>query len=227
MLRDTSHMLSKLTATTAVVVGEAGESATIRSVQLVALGARTVLVVVVTSLGGVLKRTIDFDGDLVEDDVARAGELLARASVGLALHHQIEVPSTGDPTVDQVARAAAVAARTAIDEGKRVFVEGTSRIADAFDATVQLREILGELEQQLTVVSMLEDVINRGLTVAIGSETGMAPLAECSVVVAPFMIGGEPAGTIGVLGPTRMNYPETLAAVAAVSQRLGRMLTEG
>jgi heat-inducible transcriptional repressor len=70
-------------------------------------------------------------------------------------------------------------------------------------------------------------VIGRGLTVAIGSETGMAPLAECSVVVAPFMIGGEPAGTIGVLGPTRMNYPETLAAVAAVSQRLGRMLTEG
>jgi heat-inducible transcriptional repressor len=227
MLRDTSQMLSKLTATTAVVVGEAGESATIRSVQLVALGARTVLVVVVTSLGGVLKRTIEFDADVTESDVACAGELLARGAVGLALHSQIEVPPSGDPTVDQAAAAAAVAVRAAIDEGKRVFVEGTSRIAEAFDATVQLREILGVLEQQLTVVSMLEDVIGRGLTVAIGSETGMAPLAECSVVVAPFMIGGEPAGTIGVLGPTRMNYPETLAAVAAVSQRLGRMLTEG
>jgi heat-inducible transcriptional repressor len=227
MLRDTSLMLSKLTATTAVVVGEAGESATIRSVQLVGLGARTVLVVVVTSQGGVLKRTIEHDRDLDDGDIARAGELLARAAVGAPVHVPIDVPPSSDASIEDLAKSAARAVRAAIDEGTRVFVEGTSRIAEAFDATVHLREILGLLEQQLTVVSMLEDVINRGLTVAIGSETGVAPLAECALVVAPFMIGGEPAGTIGVLGPTRMNYPETLAAVAAVSQRLGRMLTEG
>jgi len=87
--------------------------------------------------------------------------------------------------------------------------------------------VLVILEQQLTVVTLLEDVLNRGLNVAIGSETGVAPLAECSVVVAPFMVGDEQAGTIGVLGPTRMNYAATLAAVAMVSQRLTRSLTEG
>ena len=46
-------------------------------------------------------------------------------------------------------------------------------------------------------------------------------------MVAPYSVGGEQAGTIGVLGPTRMNYQETLAAVAVVSNRLGRLLTEG
>ena len=55
----------------------------------------------------------------------------------------------------------------------------------------------------------------------------MAPLAECALVVAPYEVEGEPAGTIGVLGPTRMNYPQALAAVAVVSKRLGRRLSEG
>ena len=77
------------------------------------------------------------------------------------------------------------------------------------------------------VVSLLQDVLDRGLNVAIGTETGLAPLADCAVVVAPYLVDGVPAGTIGVLGPTRMNYPQALAAVAVVSQRLGRQLSEG
>jgi heat-inducible transcriptional repressor len=55
----------------------------------------------------------------------------------------------------------------------------------------------------------------------------VAPLADCSLVVAPYAAGGEPAGAIAVLGPTRMNYPETLSAVAVVSQRLSKLLSEG
>lgn len=55
----------------------------------------------------------------------------------------------------------------------------------------------------------------------------MAPLAECSLVVAPYRSDRGPAGAIAVLGPTRMNYSETVSAVAEVSQRLSRLLTEG
>jgi heat-inducible transcriptional repressor len=77
------------------------------------------------------------------------------------------------------------------------------------------------------VVTLLRDVIDRGLTVAIGVEHGIEPLADCAVVVAPYEVEGEVAGTIGVLGPTRMHYPQALAAVAVVSQRLGRRLSEG
>ncbi len=87
--------------------------------------------------------------------------------------------------------------------------------------------MLGILEKQLVVVTLLRDVIDRGLSVAIGSETGVAPLSECAVVVAPYEVEGEAVGTIGVLGPTRMNYPQALAAVALVSQSLGRRLSEG
>jgi len=108
-----------------------------------------------------------------------------------------------------------------------VFVGGTARMASAFDAVETVKEVLAILEQQLVVVTLLQDVLDRGLNVAIGTETGMVPLSECSLVVAPYEVDGEPAGSIGVLGPTRMNYPQALAAVAVVSNRLGTHLSEG
>jgi heat-inducible transcriptional repressor len=116
---------------------------------------------------------------------------------------------------------------TSVHDAEHVYVDGASRVASAFDAVDTVREILAILEQQLVVVSLLRDVMDRGLNVAIGTETGMEPLEDCSLVIAPYEVAGQPAGTIGVLGPTRMDYPQALAAVAIVSQRLGRRLTEG
>ena len=98
-------------------------------------------------------------------------------------------------------------------------------MAGLFDATDTVRSVLGILEKQLVVVSLVRDIMDRGLTVAIGSETGVAPLAECSLIVAPYEVAGQPVGSIGVLGPTRMNYPQALAAVAVVSQKLGDRLS--
>ena len=77
----------------------------------------------------------------------------------------------------------------------------------------------------MVVVSLVRDMIDDGVAVRIGEEHQMQDLRECSVVVAPYEIGGRPAGTVGVLGPTRMDYQQALAAVAAVSERLGRLLS--
>jgi heat-inducible transcriptional repressor len=63
--------------------------------------------------------------------------------------------------------------------------------------------------------------------VAIGTETGMAPLADCALIVAPYQAEGETAGTIGVLGPSRMDYQQAIATVAVVSRRLSQRLGDG
>ena len=228
MLRDAGRLLSRLTSTTTVVVGEQGERATIRSLQLVSLTSSVSLAVVVLSTGAVLKHHIELAPETSTDEVALVQNLVASHVVGRTLVGMGEPPATGDPRRDAVQQATMNAIRGAAeDEGHHVYVDGASRIAGAFAEAETLREVLGLLEQQLTVVSMIQNVMDRGLTVAIGSEHGVVPLSECSVVVAPFLIDGEHAGTIGVLGPTRMNYPETLAAVATVSERLSRLLTEG
>lgn len=228
MLKDTSRLLSKLTATTALVVGETRESATVRSVQLVGLNPRGALVVAVLSNGIVLKRMIELSEPVSEDQLAAAGTRLAAALVGHLPTEPVLVQPTSDRSLDSLLATCVTAVHTAAEEERRkIFVEGSAHIAGAFDTVSSLQEVLVLLEQQLTVVSMLEDVLNRGLTVAIGSETGVGTLADCAVVVAPFNVGGVHGGTIGVLGPARMNYAATLAAVGMVSQRLSRTLSEG
>jgi heat-inducible transcriptional repressor len=92
-----------------------------------------------------------------------------------------------------------------------------------------VRQVLAILEQQYVVVSLVREVLDsddqQGLSVSIGAELGLQSLAECSIIVARYAIEGEPIGTVGVLGPTRMNYPQAMAAVAIVSERLGRTLS--
>lgn len=230
MLADTSRLLSGLTGTAAVVTGPPAELATVRSVQLVGLTARTALLVVVLSNGSVEKATVELGAeglDATDDDVAAAGAHIAAHLVGqrIDLLRLVPTPAPGAPaSVTALVEAARVAVGP---DGDHLYIGGTDRMAAAFEAVEQVRQVLGLLEQQLVVVSLLRDVLDRGLQVAIGSETGMTTLADCSIVVAPYEVEGEPVGTVGVLGPTRMDYAQALAAVAVVGKRLGRRLSEG
>ena len=112
------------------------------------------------------------------------------------------------------------------DGHDQLFVGGSSRMAAAFDAVDTVRSVLTILEQQLVVVSLLRDILDTGLTVAIGTEHGVEPLASCAIVVMPISVDGTEAGTIGLLGPTRMNYPLALAAARVVGDRLGERIGE-
>ena len=233
MLVDTSRLLSGLTGTAAVVTGPPQETAVVRSVQLVGLAPTLALLVVVLSNGGVEKATVDLSGlvaEATDADLAAAGAHLNDQLIG---HHLSELATVASPPeapgTESIRSAVVAAARAAADgpDGDHLYVGGTDRMAGAFDAVETVREVLGLLEQQLVVVTLLRDVIDRGLQVAIGAETGVAPLAECSLVVAPYEIEGEPVGSVGVLGPTRMDYSQALAAVAVVGKRLGRRLSEG
>jgi len=228
MLADTTRLLSGLTDYAAVVVSPPHEAARVRSVQIVGLAPRVALFVAVLGNGAVEKRTIELGEDIDDLHLSAAASHISTHVVGDTLAAVPRVAAAPDATVDRVVNAViTVVSDHAEAEVDHVFVGGASRMAAAFDAVESVRSVLAILEQQLVVVTLLRDVIDRGLNVAIGTETGMQPLAECSVVVAPYEVEGEPVGTIGVLGPTRMNYPQALAAVAVVSNRLGRRLSEG
>lgn len=229
MLHDTSRLLSDLTEQTAVVVGPAHEAAAVRSLQIVSLSSGVVLIVMVLANGSVEKRTLTVGEDVSDQRLAAASVHLAAHLVGrpVAGLSADSVPASGDAQTDEIVAGAVRALAAEPDDTDLVYVGGASRMAMAFDAVDTVRRVLGILEQQYLVVTMLRDVLDRGLHVAIGTETGIEPLVECSLVVAPYSVEGEAVGTIGVLGPTRMNYPQALAAVAVVSQRLSRRLTEG
>ncbi len=229
MLERATGLLSEMTSYAAVVVGPSHERATIRSVQLVSLSALHVLLVVVLSDGAVEKRTIELVDEPSADALHRAGELLSSQLVGETLAARWSVPAGSTPAMVALLDAAH-AAFDSFEDGKdadQVFVGGPARLAESFDAVETVRSVLSILEQQLVVVTLLRDVLDSGMTVAIGTEHGFEPLSSCAVVVAPVSIDGQDLGAVGLLGPTRMDYPRALAAAHVVSERLGERIGGG
>jgi heat-inducible transcriptional repressor len=71
----------------------------------------------------------------------------------------------------------------------------------------------------------VRNLLDQGVNVSIGAENEMDELRDCAIVLAPYEVEGEIAGTVGILGPTRMDYRQAMGAVAAVSDQLGRLLS--
>jgi len=226
LLHQTSDLLAALTSNAAVVVGPKAEAAAVRSIQLVALSSTAATVVAVLASGSVQNVTLDLtDGD-DEVRLAAAGAHLSAELDGRPLGSIPSVSATGDASVDRLC-ADALGSLLATSAGDQAYTGGVAAVAQAFDAVEVVRTVLQTLEQQFVVVSLVSDIVNRGMSVAIGVEHGVEPLSACSVVVAPVVVDGEHLGSVGVLGPTRMNYPRALATVDVVSEQLGHRIEEG
>ena len=247
LLSETTRLLTGLTDYAAVAIAPPAEVATVRSVQVVGLGGagkgsgtESALVVTVLSNGSVDKVHIDLPAYVTETQRNAAtahlnGQLQGR-SFAQTGNHPSNAPllRTGETTVDLVCASAmsALQAHSRPEtDAAGVFVGGTSRMVGAFDTIDAVRRVLSTLEEHYVVVNLLKDVLDRSGSVSIGAEhakdLAFESLLSCSVVVAPYHVDGLPVGTIGVLGPTRMDYPEALAAVNAVSEGLSRRLSEG
>ncbi|NNE95188.1 MAG: heat-inducible transcription repressor HrcA [Acidimicrobiales bacterium] len=225
-LQQTAGLLSNLTKYTAVVVDLGASARQIKSVQLVRLAPATLLVVVVDSTGEVYRHSVESDTDLDDDGIESVQSVLRAALEDHRLDEKLAEPSsTGNPLHDRLI-AAVFELIVGGHDDDRVYVNGTSNVAQSFEAVESVRQVLTILEQQLLVVKLISDVLDRGMRVAIGTETGVEPLEECSVVVSPYRVDGEVSGSIAVLGPTRMHYRESLAAVTMVSRQLEQRLNE-
>lgn len=229
MLQETSNFLASMTGSAGLVVGPDSDHQIVRSVQLADLGAGNALLVIVTATGFVEKHTLELAEDFIDQE-----ETLAGASAHMSVHlrgHPLAglppIPPTGQESVDEVLIRVDQVLRDLAVIQETAYVGGASLMAETLVVPERVRRVLDLLERQIAVVGLIRDLMDRGLRVAIGSETGLEPLVDCSLVVAPYEIGGEPAGSIGVLGSTRMDYPQVLATVTAVGRRLGARLTEG
>ena len=224
-LQRTSMLLAQMTNYAAVVMGPKAEVAVVRSLQVVGLSPHLATVVVVLSNGVVESEPIELAQATNDETLLLVAQHVAKAMVGSALGQPTPLAPFGNAQIDSIGQQIVNSLGTRrVDES--VFVGGASAMAEAFDAVEIVRSVLHTLEQQYVMVSLVRDMLKRGLSVAIGAEHGVEPLSACSVVLAPVMVDGNNMGTVGVLGPTRMNYPQALATVEIVSDRLGRRLAE-
>lgn len=221
VLERTSSLLSDMTRYAAVVVGPGHEATTVKAAQLVDLGSRRIVAVCVLSDGAVENFSFETAEDVDVASVAAASVQLNAQLSGTTLGEAPQLRATGSRSVDELLRLSMSGLSAAAKaDTEPVFVGGSSRLAHSFDAIETVRGVLSILEQQLVVVSLLKDVLESGLSVAIGSEHGYEQLASCAVVVAPVEVEGIPAGAVGLLGPTRMDYAQAMAAAEVVSRQL-------
>jgi heat-inducible transcriptional repressor len=231
LFHETSQLLARVSTHTAMVVGPHVEAATVRSVQLVSLQPSLVLVLAVLSNGTVEKCVLHLADDPDVATLATVAGLLDTQLSGSRWTSQLpEYRLSGVADADALAREArdALATRAVHDSAEPLYVGGASRLAaeqEAFPTSTSAARLLELLEHQVEVVSLVRDLLDQGPTVRIGSENPLDELQDCSIVVAPYCVDGEVAGTVGVLGPTRMDYRQALAAVEAISQQLGHVLS--
>jgi len=229
LLHETSQMLARVTDHAAVVVGPPHDVAQVRTVQLVPLHPGVVLAIAVLSNGAVLKNTLHVPSEPDEATVAAASAALNGHLGGRPLPDTGDGVSSGDQLVDAIveaARAGFVEA-SAASSSEALYVGGTSRLAaeQAFATADRTARLLELLEHQVVVVSLVRNLLDQGVNVSIGAENEMDELRDCAIVLAPYEVEGEIAGTVGILGPTRMDYRQAMGAVAAVSDQLGRLLS--
>lgn len=228
LLHETSQLLAKVSDHAAVVVGPPNDNTEVRSLQLVALHPNLVLAVAVLANGQVEKEVVQLDADVGEEAVAAASAHLADVARDVTLPELPEPRPTGDRVVDELARRTREQFVRRAAPPEAVYLGGTSRLAaesDAFRTAEQAARVLELLEEHFVVVSMVRALLDEGVTVRIGAENDLVELRDCSIVIAPYRVEGELAGTVGVLGPTRMDYRRALAAVDTVSQQLNRILS--
>jgi heat-inducible transcriptional repressor len=228
LLHETSQLLADLTHHASMVLGPGTDATEIRDVHLVGLQPDVVLVIATLANGVVEKAVLETGGEPTEDQLAVATVALNAQLHGATLAALPEPAGTGDPDVDRYVRAARDALHAhLVGQREPLYVSGASRIAleqASFPNEESAARLLELLEHQIVVVSLVRGILDEGVTVRIGTENEQEALRGCSLVLAPFAVEGDVTGTVGVLGPTRMDYQRALAAVAVVSQQLGRTL---
>lgn len=231
VLRRSVRLLAQLTRQVAVVQYPTLTRSTVRHCEVVALTPARLMLVLITDSGRVDQRVVDLGQVLSDEDVAQVRTLVNGALTGRALAAAsaavAELPITGPASLREVITAVStVLIQTLVEHPEeRLVLGGTGNLTrSAADFPGSLRQVLEALEEQVVVLKLLASAQDPGtVTVRIGEENESEDLRSTSVI----SIGygpGTVVGGMGVVGPTRMDYPGSIAAVHAVARYVGEIL---
>jgi heat-inducible transcriptional repressor len=228
----TVRLLAQLTRQVAVVQYPSLTKSAVRHVELVPLTDRRLLLVLITDTGRVEQRTVDLPAQIGEDSITQLRAVLNACLDGRKLADIPSIVAELPERVSVVERSNAAAVFSVIVETlverheERVVVGGAANLTQA-DFSRGLREVLEALEEQVVLMHLLgESGDQAAVTVRIGSENEVQGLRSTSLVATGYGAGDQALARLGVLGPTRMDYPTAMGAVRAVARYVGQILAE-
>lgn len=234
VLRRSVRLLAQLTRQVAVVQYPMLNRSTVKHVEVVQITPARLMLVMITDTGRVDQRMVDL-GDVITEDAASSirgmlnnaliGERLAEGAAKLA-----ELPESGPAELrDTLTRVTTALVESLVEHpAERIVLGGTANLTrNVADFPGSLRQVLEALEEQVVVLKLLATAREPDMvTVRIGEENETAEMQSTSVVSIGYGAEGTLLGGMGVVGPTRMDYPGTMAAVRAVANYVGKILAQ-
>ncbi len=233
-LERTSHVLALLSSGVGVAVASASGNDALEHAHFSRLGTARVLAVVVTKSGLVRDRVLTLDRDLSLVELETAARFLnenfhgwsmerIRSELSRRIERERSEYAQIMASVEQLWRKAIVEGATE----QTIYIEGVSNLMASEGSREQLRQMMGALEEKQRLVDLLNayvDARQESVRVVFDLENHTPEMRNLVLVAAPARLAGEGRGAVGVIGPTRMDYENTMNAVSYISLLFDRML---
>ena len=230
IVKQASTLLSELTNLTCIVQTPSVRKSYIKSIQLLAIDNHNLLLVIVAQSGLIKNHRIRVAEMPTQNEIQRINETLGIRlknltieEINLEVINSLKIELTG---YDQIFNAMLPALYDTLNESDtaEILVEGTTNIFNypEYNDIDKAKEILSLLNNKDSVIELLEQ--SGEITVKIGEENFFPEAKECSVISAEYSLNGNPIGTIGLIGPRRINYSKVIAIMAQVMKELNKSL---
>jgi heat-inducible transcriptional repressor len=233
-MRVTTEALSQVTNLLAIVTAPPIETSTIRHIEVLALQPQVLMVVVITSTGGVTKRLFTFGRPVDSGLCDWAASYLNERLVGLGLGARMLHQRLSDPTLSSSETAflfALAPVFTDLEEASQatLYVDGTARLLrfDRIAEVSELNALMDMLERRVTMLAVLRSALTgRDVLVRIGAENSTPELRSLALVAASYGLPQRNLGTVSVIGPLRMDYGHAIRSVKDAAAQLSRFVSE-
>ncbi len=236
LIRQASVIMSKITKYTSMAITPQMKKSMVKAVQVVPVEAGKALVVVVTNAGVVRNSLIKLPDNLLPDFLIRVSNSLNEKLSGLSME-QISYPLIKEterelglssealmPILDGVAECV-----NQIDNSE-IYLDGATNIFNypEFRDVIKAKDFLNVLDEKPLIHQLLSDISDKSIDidVKIGSENPLDEIKDCSLVTATYSINNRIIGSIGVIGPTRMEYPKVIASMDYVRRKVNQEINK-
>ena len=233
VIAQAARVLSGLTQYTALVMSPKGKALHIRHLQLVPVNSRSALIVIVTD-GGIMRDTVvpvgaDLDADALYTISRTLTERLSGHTLAEAIAIMRDAYAELRSSRQLLSGIAEFLDSVETDASKaKLALGGSSNILNfpEYSDVEKAKGFLSVLEAKDKLIRLMETHGEMAFTVRIGPETGIPELEDCSLVTATYRLGNDTHGTIGVIGPTRMQYGKVLSILSAMGKQLTDLFTQ-
>ncbi len=235
LMASASHLLSELTRQIGIVIAPTLGETVLKSVSFVALTGSKVLCVVVSASGFVDNKVIETEKPASPEDLVRISNYLTDKFAGLTLRQSrdqlLKLMAEDRATMDRLLASAMDFAQQALLESDRpdVLVEGTAALLNQpeLNDLERVRRLLETFADKAELVRVLSRLIDGpGVRVVIGRDSDLTSDLDFSLVATSYGIGDHQLGTVGIFGPSRMEYQKVIPLVNYFGERLSRVLED-